>query len=163
MGHGKNATKQRALTDWRPQREGIVRTQKETSRATGTHFLEIAEGGTCQDMERKRLSNGHSQTGDHRGRNLSGHRNKATKQRVPTSWRPQMEGLVRTRKETDRVTGTHFLETTEGGTCQDTEKATERQALTLWRPQMEGLVRTRKEGDRERGTHCLETAEGVTY
>jgi len=29
-GHGKKVTKQGALTSWRPQREGQVRTQKES-------------------------------------------------------------------------------------------------------------------------------------
>jgi len=52
-GHGKNATKRQALTPWRPQREGIVRTRKETDQATGTHKLETVEGVTCQDTERK--------------------------------------------------------------------------------------------------------------
>ena len=100
-----------------------MRTRKETDQATGTHKLETAEGVTCQDTERKRLSDEHSLPGDRRGKNLSGHRNKATEQRVLTNWRPQMEGLVRIRKESDRVTGTHELESAEGGTCQDTEKS----------------------------------------
>jgi len=65
----------------------------------GTHFLETAEGG-----------------------NLSGNRMEATKQRAPTNWRPQKEGLVRAQKEINRVTGTHSLETTEGGACQDMER-----------------------------------------
>jgi len=50
-----------------------------------------------------------------------------------------MEGLVRTCKENDWVTGTHSLETAEGGTCQDTEKS-----------------------DQATGTHELKTAEGGT-
>ena len=33
-----------------------------------------------------------------------------------------MEGQVRTRKESDRLTPTHFLETVRGGTSQDTER-----------------------------------------
>ena len=47
--------------------------RKETDRLRPTHFLEMAEGGTCQDTERDRLSKAHSQTGDGRGRDLSGH------------------------------------------------------------------------------------------
>jgi len=50
-----------------------------------------------------------------------------------------MEGLVRIRKESDQVTGTHQLESAEGGTCQNTEKS-----------------------DQATGTHPLETAEGGT-
>jgi len=85
----------------------------------GTHWLEIAEGGTCQDAERKRPSEGHSLSrdrrgtcqdterkgpserhslpGDRRGRDLSGHGKNVTR-------------------------GTHILEIIEGGTCYDTER-----------------------------------------
>ena len=123
-GHGKKATEKRALTSWRRQREGFVRTRKETDRMTRTHFLEMAEGGTCQDTketdqttrahsletaeegtcqdrEINRLSDAHSLPGDGRRRDLSGHRWKPTQRRALTSWRRQREGLVRTRKETD--------------------------------------------------------------
>jgi hypothetical protein len=75
-GHGKEQTKRGALTPWRRQREKLVRTQKETERARGTHFLEMAEGGTCQDTERNRPNEAHSPTGDDRGRDLSRHGNK---------------------------------------------------------------------------------------
>ena len=74
-GHRKKVTKQGRLTGWRPQREGLVRTQKESDQAR------------------------HSQTGDHRGRDLSEHRKKVTKQGRLTFWRPQREGLVRIQKE----------------------------------------------------------------
>jgi len=97
-GHGKKPTKRRhSPTDRRG--EGLVRTRKESDQEWGTHFLEIAKGGTCHNMERKRLSDGHSL--------------------APP--RPQRKGLVRTWKESNRVMGTHFLEAAEGGTCQDTE------------------------------------------
>ena len=52
-GHRKKVTKQGALTNWRWQREGQVRTRKESDQARHTHFLEMAEGGTSQDTERK--------------------------------------------------------------------------------------------------------------
>jgi hypothetical protein len=32
--------------------EGLVKTRKETKRATRTHSLETVEGGICQDLER---------------------------------------------------------------------------------------------------------------
>ena len=99
--HGKKLTKQGALTSWRPQREQLVRTQKESNRAKHTHFLETAEGVTHQDMEGKQLSEVHSQSGDRRGRDLSGHGKKLTKPGALTIWRPQREGLVRTQKESD--------------------------------------------------------------
>ena len=181
-------TERGTLTSWRWQREELFRTWKETERARCTHKLdsETAEGGTCQDMERDRQSEAHSQPGDSRGRDLSGHSMnrsskacslpgdgrgrdlsghgmKSTEQGMLTSWRRQREGLVRTRKGTERVMHTHFLETAEGGTCQNTEKKpTERGALTFWRQQREGVVKTWKETDRARHTHKLETAEGKT-
>ena len=66
-------------------------------------------------MGRNRLSERHSRPGDGRRTDLSGRR-----------------------KKIDRLSGTHFLETVERGTCQNTE------------------------GKRENGgTHFLETAEGV--
>ena len=69
-------TKQGALTLWRPQREGQVRTQKESDQTRGTHSLETTEGGTSQDMEREQPSKGHSLPGDHRGRDNAGHKKK---------------------------------------------------------------------------------------
>ena len=185
-GHGKKPTDRGALTIWRRQRERLVKTRKETDQPRRTHFLETAEGGPCQDTERNRPTETCSPTGDSRGRDLSGHVKKTTDQGALTHWRRQREGLVRTWKETDRPRHTHFLETVEGGTCQDTEgnlpteahsqtgdgrgrdllghgkKLTDRDALTLWRRQREGLVSTWKETDRPRRTHTLETVEGGT-
>ena len=125
-GHGKKSTEQPqgALTNWRRQREGLVRTRKKVDRARGTHSLETAERGTCQVKERNRSSEehslpgddrrrdlsghekksterGHSQTGDEGGRDLSGHGKKLTERGALTSWRRHREGLVRTRKEID--------------------------------------------------------------
>jgi len=51
--HRKKAAEKGALTSWRPQREGDVRTQKEIDQAKDTYKLETTEGGTSQDMERK--------------------------------------------------------------------------------------------------------------
>ena len=81
-----------------------------------------AEGGTCQDTERNRPTDAHSQPGDGRGRHSSGHQKKQTDRCALTSWRRQRQALVRTMKVTDRPTRTHPLETAEGGTCQDTER-----------------------------------------
>ena len=52
-GPGKKVTRQGALTDWRSQREGQVRTWKESDYVRGTHRLETTEGGTSQDAKRK--------------------------------------------------------------------------------------------------------------
>jgi hypothetical protein len=121
-GHGKELTEREALTSWRWQREGLVRTLKETDQARGTHFLGTAEGGTCQDTERDRLSKGCSRAADGRGWDLSGHRKKQTEWGALTNWGWEREGLVRTQKETEEARGTHILKTAEGGTCQDMER-----------------------------------------
>ena len=122
--HRKKPTEQVALTSWRQQREGLVKTWKEIDQAWGTHVLETAERGTYQDTDRNRPSKGHSHPGDSRGRDLLGHRKKLTERGVLTAWRRQREGLIRARR-----------------------KPTERGALTLWRRQREVLVRIRKESD----------------
>ena len=121
-GHGKKPTERCALTFWRPHREGQVRSRKETDRAMRTHTLETAQGGTSQDTERNRPSNAHSPTGDHTGRDKSGHGKKSTERRALTLWRPHRERQVRTRKETDRAMRTHFLEIAQGETSQETER-----------------------------------------
>ena len=90
-GQRKKPSKQGALTNWRPQRERHVRTQKETNQPRGTYFLETTEGGTCQDTERNQPNKGYLLSGDHRGRDMSGHRKKPTKQGALTNWRPQRE------------------------------------------------------------------------
>ena len=161
-GHGKKQAERGALTLWR-QQKGLVRTRKETDRASRTHKLETAEGATCQDTERNRPSDAHSRPGYGRWRDLSGYRKKQAERDALTNWRQQREGLIKTRKETDRVRGTHVLETAERGICQDTERSrpskvrslpgdgsdlsgyekkqteTEQGTLTPWRRQSEGL------------------------
>ena len=135
-------------------------------------------------MQRNRPRKRHSQTGEGKGRDWSGHGKKQTKRGSLTSWRRQREGLFRTLKESDRARRTHNLEAAEGGTCQDTEgqppseahslardrrgrdlsgperKAIKQGSLTSWRWQREGLVRTWKQSDQARRTHFLERAEG---
>ena len=139
-GHKKKPTEQGALTCWRQHREEFVRTRKETDRARGTHQLETAEDGACQETERNRLSKAHSRPRNGRERYLSGHGKKPTERGALTSWRRQREGLVRTKK-----------------------KPTDQGTLTFWRRQRERLVRTRKKIDRARRTHFLGTAERGTY
>ena len=104
-GHGKKSTDRGALTHWRRQREGFVRTRKETDRPRRTHILktveeglvktrkeidrprrthilETAKGGTCQDTETNRPTEAHSLSGDGRRRDLSGHARKPTDRRA---------------------------------------------------------------------------------
>ena len=185
-GHRKNPTERGALTLWRQHREGQVRTWKESDRARGTHFLDTASGGTSQDTERIRQSEGHSLPGDGIERDKSGQGKNPTERGELTSWRRYREGQVRMRKESHRARGTHQLETASGGTCQDTEtlppseghshsgdgigrdnlgrrrNPTEQGALTSWRRHRKGQVRTQKQSHRVRGTHILETASGGT-
>jgi hypothetical protein len=61
------------------------------------------------------------------------------------------------------VRGTHFLGTTEGGTCQDKERKKPSEEHSL---PGDGRVRNFSELERKRqseGTHFLEMAEGVSY
>ena len=135
---------------------GTCQDTQRTDRPRRTHILETAEGGACQDTQRNRPTEAHSlpgggtgrdlsehaknrqaearsHPGDSRGRKLSGQGKKQTDQGALTSWRRQREGLVRTWKEINRETGTHILETAEGGTCQDRNKRIEHRVLTNWR------------------------------
>jgi len=117
--------------------------QKETNQVRGTHSLGIAKGGggICQDTERNQPTKGHSLSKDHRGRDLSGHGMKAKGHSLPgdhrwrdlsghekkeaeqgalTNWRP-WKGNLSGHGKSNQARGSHKLETTEGGTCQDTE------------------------------------------
>src|SRR6266850_45692 len=52
LEHRKNLSNCRALTNWRVQTHGQVRTWKGSEQARGTHQLESMGGWTSQDMER---------------------------------------------------------------------------------------------------------------
>ena len=86
-GYKKNPTERWPLTSWRRYCEGQVRTQKDSHRATGTHFLETASGGTSQDTETIPPSEGHSHAGDGIRRNRLAHRNNPTERGALTIWR----------------------------------------------------------------------------
>ena len=120
-----------------------VRTWEESNQARGSHFLEhrqmdksghrknLTEQGALtnwstdrwisQDTERIRLSEGHSLSGERRWTDKSGHGKNPTERGALTFWRAQTDGQVRTRKESNRVRGTHRLESAVG---QDTERNT---------------------------------------
>ena len=117
---------------------------------------------------------------------MSGHGNNPTDRGPLTNWRRQTERLVRTQKQSDRPRPTHFLETADRGTCQDTKtirpteahslpgdgrqrdlsghrnNPTNRGPLTSCRRQTERLVRTLKQSDQPRPAHFLETADRAT-
>ena len=92
--YGKKVTEQGALTNWRPQQKGQVRTQKENNQASGTHKLETAERRKSQDMERKQPNGRYSLSGVHRGQDTE--RKKENDRGVLTLWRPEREEQVRT-------------------------------------------------------------------
>ena len=180
-GHVNKTIERGIRTLWGWQREGLVRTWKETDRARRTHVLETAERGTCQDTERIRPSKAHSRPGDDSGRDLSEH-GKETNRAGHTHKLGMAERETCQDTERNRPRNTHFLKTAESETCQDTErkrqskahsrpgdgrerdlsghgkKPTEQGTLTNWRRQGERLVRARKEIDRARYTHSLETS-----
>ena len=144
----------------RPQREGQVRTWKESNGARGTHKLETAEGRSGQGMVRKWPSEGHSHSGYRRGRDESGHRRKVTKLgHLQTGDRRGRNKLGHEKKEPSKghsPPGDHRGRNKSG----HGKKVTERGVLTLLRPYREGQVRQQKESDQMRGTHILKTAEG---
>ena len=106
-GHRKNPTDRGSLTNWRPHREGKVRTWKESNQPRPTHQLEIAQGGTSQDTERIPSTEAHSPTRDDTGRDKSGHGKNPTDRGPLTNWRPHREEQVRTQKGSDRPRPTH--------------------------------------------------------
>ena len=122
LGHRKEPTDQGALTSWRRQREGVVRSRKATNQARGTHELETGEEGTRQDTERNDQLRRTHKLETRTGRDLSEYRKKPTDQCALTNWRRGREVLVSTQKEANRPRCTHSLGTAEGGTCQDTER-----------------------------------------
>ena len=185
-GQRNNPTDRGPLTDWRRQTKRLVRTPKQSDQSRPTHILETADKATCQDTERIRPTEAHSQAGDSRQSDLSGHRKNQTDRGTLTGWRQQTERLVRTPKQSDRPRPTHILETADRAICQDTEtirpteahsptgdsrqsdlsghrnNPTNQGPLTYWRRQTERLVRTPKESDQPRPTHQLETADRAT-
>jgi hypothetical protein len=99
-GHGKKASERGALTTWRSQSDGQVRTSQESERARSTHVLESAERWTSEDTKKnERASKGYSLAGERRG-----------------------DRQVRTRKESERAGGTHELESAKRRTSEDTER-----------------------------------------
>ena len=73
-----------------------------------------------------------------------------------------MEGQVRTLKESELASDTHFLKSADREISQDTKTKQASKRLTLWRAQTERQVRTPKESEPERGTHFLKSADGQT-
>jgi len=154
----KNPSDQGALTDWRAQTDGQVRTQKESEQVRGTHRLEST------DRQVKIQKN-------------------PSKQGALTNWRVWTDRQVRIQKESEQPRGTHFLESTDGWTSQDTERfqvtkghsptgehrqtdklghgmnPSDQGALTNWRAQTDRQVRTWNESRQLRGTHFLESAD----
>ena len=101
-----------------------------------------------------------SRSGDSRGRNLSECRRKLTERGAHTSWRRRREGVVRTRKETDRTRCTHALETAEKESCQDPKRNRPSQVHSHSEDGRRKGLSGHGKKQTERRTHLLETAEG---
>jgi hypothetical protein len=125
----------------------------------GTHFLETGEGGTCNDMERKRPNEGHSPSGEGRGRYVSGQGEKRpNEEHSPTG---DGRGRDLSGHKRKRLRERHSLSgDSRGDFIRHRKKAIKRNALTFWRQQKERFVRTSKKRDSARGIHQLETGEG---
>ena len=132
-------------------------TRRETVRAKGTHQLET-RGKDLSVYTKKQPTEGHFPSRYRKGRDLSEHVKKPTGRGTPTNWRPQKEGLIRTRKIKRLSEGNELPEDRRGRDLSGHgKKATERHsrsgdrrrwdlsmhgkiakergALTLWRPQ----------------------------
>src|SRR6266850_2260378 len=107
-GQVKNLSKGHLPTGAQMDRQ--VRTQKETKQVRGTYSLESIDRQTSQNTERIQANKGHSQTGEHRWTDKSGHGKNLSKQGTLTDWRAQMDRLVRTQKRSEQVRSTHNLE-----------------------------------------------------
>ena len=92
LGHDIDACCQ----SWR-RWKGWGQNAKKSKPVRGTHSLERVEIGNGQDAERKKASEGHSQTGE--GGQDTGHRKKVSEQGALTCWRGQTLGLARTLKK----------------------------------------------------------------
>jgi hypothetical protein len=68
---------QGALTVCQAQREGQVRTLRESKRVGDAHSLSSTEGRTSQDNKNRLESKGYSLPKEHRGREKSGRHEKA--------------------------------------------------------------------------------------
>ena len=77
-GHEINASQKAVLTNWRAQTQRKVRKLNKHEPTRGTHFLESPDTKISQDSESMPMSEGHSQTGEHRHRDKSGYRKKAS-------------------------------------------------------------------------------------
>jgi hypothetical protein len=93
-------TQRGALTGCQPQREGQVRTPRESETAKGTHELSGAAG------------------------DKSGHNRKARGEEKLTGYRAEREGQIRTIRECENAShgGTHFLSRPGGWTSQDSKR-----------------------------------------
>ena len=158
----RNQTERGALTPWGRHREGHVRTQKESDRAKGTHILETASGGTSQETEIIRPSEGHSLPGDSIGWDKSGHgMNQTSEGHSLSGDSVRRDKSGHGRNQTEREALTRWRRRREGQ-VRHGKDWTERGALTRWGRRRDEQVRTEKESDRAKGTHELATASGWT-
>jgi len=91
------------------------------------------------------MNKGHSQAGEHRWTDKSGHGKNPTGQEALTNWRAQMDEQVRTWKESNQVRAP--LTPWRADKSLHENNLTEQGVLTNWKVQMNGQVRTWKGSD----------------
>ena len=91
----------------------------------------MGRGGTSQNTQRIKLSEGHSQTGDGIGKDKSGHGKNPTERGTLTFWRRHREVQVRTQKESHGARGhSHSGDSIGRGKSGHEKNPTEQGALT---------------------------------
>jgi hypothetical protein len=83
LGQEKNGSKHWVLTNCKAQRNRLLE-QKKMASKQGTHTLLSAEGGTCQGIKRRPVSEGHLHPVKCNGRDKLGQGKKASKGHLQT-------------------------------------------------------------------------------
>ena len=104
---------------------------------------------------------GNSLPGEPRQGDKSGYGKNASQQGALTNWRAQTASQDMERMPASK--GTHFLESPDGETSQDTKtmNASQQGALTNWSPDR-GTSQNRERMQASKGTHILESPGGET-
>jgi hypothetical protein len=151
-GHRNNSSKREELTSWSASGTTSQETEKQSERARGTHFLEIASGGTSQITETIRASEGHSRPGEH-GEKTSQDMETilASEEHSQAGQRIRRDRTGHRKNLSERVCQWH----SPTGNCIGRDKSghgrgtnhSKREALTDWRTHREGQVMTQKQSN----------------
>jgi hypothetical protein len=157
------------------QKEGLIRTAKESQPTRGTHQLSSPDRGIGQDSERKPVSEEHSPPVEPRAKGKSGQQMKVSEQRALTG--SIAEGRTSQDNERKLVSERHSLSASREGPVSERKpvskghshpdehkrkdssgrrkKASKSGTLTSCRAQRGRGIRTANEGQRVRGAHQL--------